>query len=48
MYYVYVIKSSKDNYIYTGHTDNLKRRFEEHNDKSKGYQPKKTFRIIIL
>lgn len=31
MYYVYVLKSSKDNKIYTGFTSNLKRRFFEHN-----------------
>lgn len=31
MYYVYVIKSEKDQKIYVGHTNNLDRRFEEHN-----------------
>lgn len=31
MYYVYVIRSIKDNKLYTGHTNNLKRRFEQHN-----------------
>ncbi|MFH1868962.1 MAG: GIY-YIG nuclease family protein [Candidatus Omnitrophota bacterium] len=31
MYYVYVLKSSKDNMLYTGSTNNLKRRLKEHN-----------------
>ena len=31
MYYVYVLLSQKDNEFYTGFTDNLKRRFKEHN-----------------
>ncbi len=30
MYYVYVLKSSKDNKFYTGYTKNLKLRFEQH------------------
>jgi len=29
-YYVYVLLSDKDNKFYTGFTNNLKRRFEEH------------------
>ena len=33
-YYVYVLLSDKDNKFYTGFTNNLKRRFEEH---CKGY-----------
>jgi len=31
MYYVYVIRSDKDGKLYIGHTNNLKRRLEEHN-----------------
>lgn len=31
MYYTYIIKSLKDKKIYVGHTDDLKRRFSEHN-----------------
>jgi putative endonuclease len=31
MYYIYVLRSLKDNKLYTGYSDNLKRRFEEHN-----------------
>jgi len=33
MFYVYVIKSLKKDFVYTGYTDNLKRRFNEHNFK---------------
>ena len=31
MYYVYVLKSSKDGNLYVGHTNDLARRFKEHN-----------------
>jgi putative endonuclease len=31
MYYVYVLQSLKDQKLYIGYTNNLKRRFEEHN-----------------
>jgi putative endonuclease len=31
-YYVYVLKSNFDGLLYTGYTNNLKRRLEEHND----------------
>ena len=31
MYYVYILKSIKTGRLYIGHTDNLARRFEEHN-----------------
>lgn len=31
MYYVYVLKSKKDNSLYIGYTKDLKRRFSEHN-----------------
>lgn len=31
MYYVYVIQSLEDKKLYIGHTDNLIRRFKEHN-----------------
>lgn len=30
-YYIYVLRSIKDGKFYTGYTDNLKRRLEEHN-----------------
>ena len=32
MWYVYVLESLKNSYLYTGYTDNLKRRFKEHNE----------------
>lgn len=31
MYYVYILKSSKDGSLYIGYTTNLKKRFSEHN-----------------
>lgn len=31
MYYVYIIKSKKDKMLYTGSTNNLKKRLELHN-----------------
>jgi len=31
MYYVYIIKSIKDNKFYTGITDDVERRLQEHN-----------------
>lgn len=31
MYYVYLLKSKKDQKWYTGTTDNLRKRFKEHN-----------------
>lgn len=31
MFYTYILKSQKNNRLYIGSTDNLKRRFEEHN-----------------
>lgn len=33
MFYVYVLKSIKDNMLYTGSTNNLQKRFQEHNSK---------------
>ena len=31
MFYIYVLNSTQDNSIYIGYTNNLKRRFQEHN-----------------
>ena len=31
MFYVYILKSKKDNNLYTGSTNDLKRRLKEHN-----------------
>ncbi len=33
MFYVYILKSLKDESNYIGYTNDLKRRFEEHNKK---------------
>jgi len=33
MFYVYVLKSDKDDSLYVGYSDDLKRRFVEHNEK---------------
>ncbi|MBP9803140.1 MAG: GIY-YIG nuclease family protein [Candidatus Pacebacteria bacterium] len=47
MYYVYAIKSQEKNYIYVGLTNNLDRRFSEHNNgKNKTTKPYKPFKII--
>lgn len=32
MYYLYILKSKKDNNLYTGSTNDLKRRLLEHNE----------------
>lgn len=31
MFYIYILRSQKDNKLYTGSTNDLKRRFREHN-----------------
>lgn len=42
-YYTYILKSLKDNKMYTGYTKNLKLRFEQHNkvlvDSTKDRKP---------
>ena len=42
-YYVYILKSINQNFIYAGFTENLKRRFKQHNNKeelsTKAYTP---------
>ncbi|MFH2068384.1 MAG: GIY-YIG nuclease family protein [Candidatus Omnitrophota bacterium] len=41
MYYVYILRSLKDNRFYTGYTENIQRRFKEHNagqEKSTKYR----------
>ena len=49
MYFVYVLESFKDKKLYTGYTNNVKRRFEEHN---KGLvsitKYRKPFKLIYL
>ena len=47
MYYVYAISSLERNYIYVGLTDNLERRFCEHNSgKNKTTKPYSPFKIL--
>ncbi len=45
IYYTYVLKSNKDNKLYIGHTNNLKKRLIEHNkgvvDSTKPRRPLK-------
>ncbi len=36
MFYTYILKSKKTGRLYIGSTDNLKRRFKEHNDGTGG------------
>lgn len=37
MFYTYVLKSKKDGKLYTGYTNNLRKRFKEHNDGKSTY-----------
>lgn len=47
MYFVYAIKSELRNYIYVGLTNNLERRFFEHNSgKNKTTKAYKPFKVI--
>jgi predicted GIY-YIG superfamily endonuclease len=41
MYYVYILKSKKDNSFYKGVTENLKKRIYDHNHGSNKYSSKK-------
>lgn len=48
MYYVYAIASLERNYIYVGLTDNVDRRFGEHNEgKNKTTKPYRPFVLIF-
>ena len=47
MFYVYVLKSEKDDKLYIGYTDDLRRRVEEHNKgKSKATNPRRPFKLV--
>ncbi len=47
MYFVYAIKSEKENYIYVGLTNNLERRISQHNSgKEKTTRSRAPFRLI--
>ncbi len=46
MYWVYILRSQKDNKFYIGHTNNLERRLEEHNSgKDKSTSWRKPFEL---
>ena len=48
MYFVYAIKSLLRNYVYIGISDNVDRRFQEHNSgHNKTTKPNKPFKIIL-
>ncbi len=48
MYYVYILKSQKDNSLYIGYTADLKKRFKEHNDGlSISTKYKRPYRLIF-
>lgn len=47
MYYVYILESLKDKKLYTGYTNDLRRRINEHNQgKSFATAPRKPFKLI--
>ncbi len=47
MFYLYVLKSLKDSELYIGSTNNLKRRFEEHqNGKSFSTKLRRPFELV--
>ena len=37
MFYTYVLKSKKSGRLYTGYTNDLRKRFKEHNNKMSAY-----------
>ena len=45
MYYVYVLKSAKDNKLYIGYTSDLRKRLREHNS---GLSKSTSFRIPFI
>ena len=48
MFFVYAVKSLVKNYIYVGQTDNVIRRFQEHNDGlEKTTRPYLPFELIF-
>lgn len=48
MYYVYVLRSLKDKKLYIGYSENLKRRFSEHqNGDVQSTKPRRPFDLIF-
>ena len=49
MFYVYALMSLSRNYIYVGMTDNVERRFHEHQSgKNRTTKPYRPFKIILV
>ena len=47
MYYVYILKSIKDNNLYIGYTNDLRRRLREHNTlSSKATKPRLPLKLV--
>jgi len=47
MYYVYVLQSKVDNSTYIGSTEDLRKRFKEHNQgKTKSIKHKRPYRLV--
>lgn len=47
MFYLYIIKSKKDDQLYLGYTNDLRRRIEEHNSKfNKSTKSRTPFKLI--
>jgi len=40
MFYIYLLKSKKNDKLYTGSTNNLRKRFKEHNDGKSNFTKK--------
>jgi len=47
MYYVYVLKSKKNGRLYTGYTNDLRKRFNEHNQSKSTYTKTKGPYVLI-
>jgi len=48
MFYVYILRSAKNNSLYIGYTNDLKRRFDEHNKgKNKYTKPLRPFKLVF-
>lgn len=47
MFYVYTLQSKKDSSLYIGYTNNLRRRFAEHNDLKSKFTKYKTPYVLI-
>lgn len=48
-YYTYVLRSLKDNKLYTGYTENLEKRFDQHNSgKVKSTENRQPFELVYF